>query len=570
MKSFLQVVISLLLLHSASMNDVCKTTLMQGYLLEGQRAASSEQMPLCLSITKNCCTIADSVKVFNEVATNMDPMIQSYRVRMQKAIESIVLFNGAIQKLKFPGASSDAQASFCANAETQFRAIVFEPIADALRMGYERAFLESRDYHLSFYCAICDFKAQQSIDTAKKAVTLHPRTCMRRIINNRRYLRALNVDLINYFQAAQKFLDCVAYDNFFDFPFLYKEQGAAALTAGRCFDKVTSDPDNMPAECVSFCGSMNIAGISSNLEGDGDFLQDIVSYYRGLVDSTVRRIEITPNTFKPFDALNNFQIELTDNKERRLSKSMLLPGRILQAAAPAAPKSGPPPANASMDVVEAYYNSYYEDITFETNPNSKEVLKLQTDPYNVGQFTLSFSADNTALDLTAYFNGLNFDVNKTELTKLTLVDPLKPVVVNPYIEALCALGAKEATDSFAADIALKIVLKVPDAYVSDNEKAIDAAATIPFEAAEIVDSDDAAVALKKEKDANDAAAKAAGKNADVSPKSTTSRRLRKSRGYHQQKHHRKVHKATKSRHYKSNGHMSRNRKLESLYDFGDD
>ena len=574
MKGFAILAIAFLLAHSGNSAESCNGMLMQSHLLEGLRLPTSDQMPLCHTITNNCCKIEDAIKIYNEVAANVDPMMLSYRDKMQRAIADLVTFNGMVQKLKFDGAATSSQTNFCAKAEQDFKKIVFEPIADALRTGFEKVFSESRDYHLAYYCSICDFKAQSQIDTTKKTITLHPRNCMKRVINNKRYLQALNVDLIRYFQAAQKFLDCVSYDNYFNFPFLYKEQGDNANVAEKCFKKVTNDADSMIAECSQYCSSMNFAGVSASLEGDGSFLDSIVDYYRGLVESTNRRIRQTRVAFKPFQALNTFEIQLTDKSARNLAKTMLVPGRMLAEKA-AAGKSGPPGEGASADVINQYYGAYYEELTFEFNAKSKEILKLQTNPYNLKEFKLSFSSDAAALDLTSYFNGLNFDVNKTELTKLTVSNKNAIPPVDPHIEALCALAATDAIKLITDDIKLSAVFTVPPEYISEEEKALAAAPVIEKESAEMVDSEEAKTKLAAEKAAEASAAAAApaagGATAAATPApKPKTRRLRKTahRRYNKSRRTRASHRRQSRRH--ASQRMSRNRKLEALYDFGDD
>ena len=568
MKGFIAFAIAFLLLHSAKSGEVCNTLLLQSHLLEGQRSPTSDQMPLCHSITSNCCKIEDSIKIFNEVASNVDPALLSFKEKMQKAISDLVTFNGMAQKTKFEGASSNEQTAFCATAEADFRAIVFEKIADDLRSGFDKAFSESRDYHLAYYCAICDFKAQASIDTSKGSITLNPRACMKRIINNKPYVKALNFDLIQYFKAAQKFLDCVSYDNYFNFPFLYKEEGENADKAQKCISKTNNDFDNFPAECEGFCSNMNIAGISPNLEGDAVFLDKIVDYLRGLITSAAKKKSRQRVKFSPFQELDKFQIQLEDPVTKKIAKSMLVPGRLLSEA-PAAPKIGPPGDGASSEDIKAYYNVYYEELTFETNPASKELLKLQTNPYNLQQFTIAFSSAPTALDLTAYFNGLNFDVNKTELTKLTLKENKVVQPPDAYAEALCELSSAQSIKSITEDIKLAAIIVIPPEYITANETELGNAPVIPKEAAEIVDREEAMIKLAEEDAARASAAKAAPATGEAEKPAAGKRRLRNV-SHTKHRSSRRHRRSNYRRHRRTSKHMSRNRKLQALYDFGDD
>lgn len=572
MKGFILIAIGFLLLHNTKSGDTCKVLLMESYFLEGMRGPLKEQNALCHTIQENCCTLNDIIKIHGDVSGTLEPALQSYREKMLRAIGDVVAFNGMIQKLKFTGASSPEQTNYCAKAEAEFREFNFELIADKLRNGFDKIYSESKDYHLAFYCSLCDYKAQLSIDTAKKTITVSPSTCMTRIINNKDYVTALNVDLINYFKAAQKFLDCVTYDNFYEFPFLFKEEGEFADVAKKCLDKTTTDSKFMPPDCNTFCGRMNYGGISPNLEGDAVFLDKITDYLRGMINARNRKLAKVRSSFKPFEHLDKFEIELQDPRARKLARSMLFPGRMLAEAPGAAKKkAGPPGPGAPIEEITQYYDEVYNEIAFEVNPKSTELLKLQSDPFNLSQFKVTFSTDEKALDITSYFNGLNFDVSKTELTKLNAIEKKKKVEIDPHIEALCMLADPKEIKLITDDLKLAAGFVTPPEFISEVEKALLAAKAVEKEADEIVDSAEAEEKKKKE----EAAVEATSKPAEA-PKTPGSRRLRKHHRQHNRRYrrmHRRHNNRRKYRRYRrthkrrSNKHMSRRRKLEALMDF---
>ena len=568
-----------MLLRTSLSGAVCKTLLMESYFLEGKRAPENEQNALCHTIQDNCCSINDLIKIHGDVTSTVEPALQSYREKMLRAITDVVSLNGMLQKLKFTGATSPEQSNYCVKSENEFREINFERIADHLRDGFDKIYSESKDYHIAFYCSLCDFKAQQAIDTAKKVITLSPATCMTRVVNNKSYIRALNVDLINYFKAAQKFLDCVTYDNYYEFPFLFKEEGELADNAKDCIDKTSDDPKSMPSECNAFCEKMSFGGISSNLEGDAIFLDKISDYFSGMVTARNRNIARKKTNFKPFEHLDKFEVELTDPKARKLTKSMLFPGRMLEEKSePKKKKKGPPGPGASIDVLVQYYGEYYDEIVFETNPESKEILKLQADPFNLRDFKVTFSSDDKAINLPSYFNGMNFEISKTELTKHNIVTKKKKVEIDPYLKALCLLADPKEVKSIAEDIKLTINLEIPKEFISKVEKTLSSAKVVNKEIEELVDSVEAKERKKEEETAKENAAEEKSDKDKKNKEAKRQRLLRKRRAYKQKKH-RKLHNKHRIRHsrrysktyrrrtHKNRKHMSRKRKLEALIDF---
>lgn len=578
MKGFIFIAIGFLLLDTTKSGDTCKVLLMESYNLTGRRAPLKDQNPLCHTITDNCCTTDDVIKMYNEATGVVEPALQSYREKMQRAISDLVAFNGMIQKIKYSGSTAPEQTEFCQKAEDDFKKINFEVIADSLKSGFDKAYSESKDYHMAFYCALCDYKAHKVIDTSKKTITLSPATCMARIVNNKAYVTALNVDLINYFMAAQKFLDCTTYDSYYNFPFLFKDEGESAAKAKKCLVKVSNDPKFMPPDCAEFCGSLNFAGISSNLEGDAIFLDKITDYYRGMIIARNRAVAMMGSTYQPFVELDKFQVELKDSKQRKLSKVMLFPGRALaEASKDKKKKSGEPGEGATVEDLVAYYEEVYNEIVFETNPQSTELLKVQVDPYNLQTFKIDYSADDKALDIPAYFTGLNFDVSKTELTKLTIVEKKKKVVIDPHIEALCMIADVNEIKLITDDIKLAALFVVPPEFISETEKTLQNAKVIDKEADEMIDTEEA----EEKKKAEQAAAAAATTTASAAAPATKKARrrmLRKSGHRHHNRRHNKHRKANKRHHGKNhrfhrrrsnNAHKlsNRRRKLESLMNF---
>lgn len=574
MKGFIVFAIGIILLHNTRGGETCKKLLLESYFFVGRRAPVPIQHALCHTIQQNCVSTDDVIKMHRDAGTSLDSALLSFKEKMRRAFSDIKALNGMIQKQKYEGSSTKEQSDYCAKAEVDFRKINFEKIDDKLTSGFDKMCSESKDYHLAFYCMLSDFKAHQVIDTSKKTVTVAPKTCMARIVNNKDYVYALNVDLINYFKAAQKFLDCISYDNFYDFPFLFKEEGESADKAKKCLDKTSDDPKFMPPDCTDFCGRISIGGISANLEGDPIFLDKITDYLRGMILSTNRRKELKRSNFQPFVHLDKFEVELTDPKARKLTKTMLFPGRML-AEDNKKKNFDPPGAGATVEELVAYYEEYYNEITFETNPESKELLKLQTDPFNIQEFKVLISADDSAIDLTSYFNGLNFDVNKTELTKNSIVEVKKKAEVDPYIEALCLIGSASELKLITDDVKLNPNIVVPDEFITASEKTYASAAVVEKEVEEIVDSEEAEKKKGAEKkDGAAAAPTTTDKKRRRLAKRNHHRRYRRTYSrHHNRRYNRRNHRSHKRRlhkYHKSHKYNTRRRKLEALLDFDTD
>ena len=68
------ILIFALLLHTLN-SEGCKRLLMRSYMLQGLKEPNNSVNPLCHTITKNCCTPQDLLKIFDEASNTMQPAL---------------------------------------------------------------------------------------------------------------------------------------------------------------------------------------------------------------------------------------------------------------------------------------------------------------------------------------------------------------------------------------------------------------------------------------------------------------------------------------------------------------
>ena len=91
---------------------------------------------------------------------------------------------------------------------------------------------------------------------------------MRLIYENKEFIKAINISLINYIEKLQHFLDCSFYKDSYNFPFLFISQGNEREKDNSCLSKVEEDTVDMVESCKDICASINITGISKKILGD--------------------------------------------------------------------------------------------------------------------------------------------------------------------------------------------------------------------------------------------------------------------------------------------------------------
>lgn len=152
----------------------------------------------------------------------------------------------------------------------------------------EQGFIKSKksflDYHKSFYCLLCDQKAHLLIDLEMRKISVDSRNCVSKLRDNKEYLKALNIDLINYLEDMQAHLDCAYYEEHFDFPFLFKYEEQFKSEALKCLNKFDPENNEVDKSCMNLCGTLKIGGISEHFEGTLSFLKKALDYYDGIVE----------------------------------------------------------------------------------------------------------------------------------------------------------------------------------------------------------------------------------------------------------------------------------------------
>lgn len=281
-----------LLLPTLLPSKVCNQFLLQSYLLRGHYFASETANPMCNSIKYNCCTTSDMLKIYTEASTLLEPALQTLVQKTKESVQNLVKMNDKVSKLVFPPVTNSVKKKICDDAATKFRNFDFTGLVQGLIMGAERASILFKDYHYSFYCMLCDYDAHQQIISKDSSISLDANVCIHQISRSRSFLKTLNVDLVNFFQIVQSYLDCGLYDKFTGFDFLFEAQSSFATTTSQCLDGFKDGSGEITAQCLPVCQKLKIGAISPNFEGDFAFINRASNYYGSVADEINDRITV--------------------------------------------------------------------------------------------------------------------------------------------------------------------------------------------------------------------------------------------------------------------------------------
>ena len=582
MKAMSQALLALILVE-ACVSMYCNQNLMQSYMLGGNKKPSDKRNHLCHSIKQNCCSSEDQLKIFDEVSSKLLPSLASYYDKMTKAFKDLEDMNVEAQKIGYKSYIAKNKRAYCEKKEKDFKAIKISKIIEHLKIGFEIAFMDFKDHHYSFFCVLCDYSAHAKITTTGKKITLDSHNCMSHIQKNKNFVMALNVELIDYFKKLLHFLDCAFYDNSYDFPFLWENQAKFETVSRGCLEKIEPDSSELSAECKEFCEVYNVAGISPHLEGDPLFIDNVIDYVNGLITEINHKHSNAAASFNPMHHLEDLDdkgdedIELFNagkgGADRKLKRELLFDRRLLtEEQAPAEGNTegteggaegenaeGEQTAQAKEEEVgekpsltEQELLELYESIEFSFHDDAKEFVKKNIDPVNLSDFEKEFKF-GTGLRLDAYFEGLNFDINRDELIKLFKGEKAHPQ--DKHLDILLEACNMEVKDAIIKDLGDSFIFVVPDTLVSPFEKELLSAQDGTYEAEEIFDKAQADAEKAKEDTAEAKEAEAGGTPAEDNAEGN--RELKQ--GYRRRKKYRQRAKRY-SRRYRNKRHMRRRKR----------
>ena len=567
-------ILSLVILGYSSYE--CDQLLMSSYKLTGLKTASEVTNPLCHTITRNCCSSDDVLKAFDLIKGSLEPNLFSFHDKMLKAFKEFGELNGEAQKITFKTELMESKKEHCHKAEKEFKEIKFGQLLDRLTVGFEKAFLGFQDYHYSFYCVLCDQEAHSKISTKSNVINLSSRNCISHVQNNMDYVRALNIELIDYLKKMQKFLDCAYYDNSFNFKFLYENQGDFENTTKICLEKLSPDSTELIPECKDFCGQLNIAGISPHLEGDPLFMDEAIDYFTNLIEAIHTKHKENDLGFNPMQKLQELDENDPENialfqdghgkaarmlrkelleerrikKARRLEKELLEDRRLLEEK-PAEIDDNPNAARIKEEL------EYYNAIKFDFHEKSDEVMRCQVDPVELSTFSMTFSYD-AELDLFKYFEGLNMEMNRDEL--LALNKTLEADSLDRFVETLLAACDPSIKEESEKDLGGSFVFIVDPNSIDPFESELLNATEGNYDPEEMFDRGPALKEIEEEGAAVEADKQAVEENKEEAKAEEENRLLRQKKG----KRTAKRRKKRQRRRYRRRKHHRRYRRYRML------
>lgn len=304
MKTFLAFLGLIMLLLSAQA-QYCKRPLLNSYSLEGEVAFTDKQHPICTTIKKNCCTADDTKKILSDYNNFLKPKLDEFQAKMGETFTTLTQLHSIANMIKMRTDLTGPQAAYCASAQDQFSSFPFNKLIEDYKIGFAVSSRLFRELHGTFYCALCDFDAQQFIALETRSIALDSGTCLNILASNRLFLSAQNVNMIQYFQNLQNLIDCNTFTDLYNFPFLYSDRLQLANNFKKCYTNF--DPDTMSEDCAKVCETLGTGTISSIFEGDFDFVAQAASYFI----SQLTRLQARPKrgSFNPLKAVQKLNDE---------------------------------------------------------------------------------------------------------------------------------------------------------------------------------------------------------------------------------------------------------------------
>lgn len=292
-------IIFFLVLIGFTKNDYCKKALMNSYFLEGLLEPNDSRIPICSSITNNCCTEKDLIKIFDLRNTILLPKLADYKNKFKQSLSILeTLHNDA---LKLPETENwiEDQTEYCKNTRSEFTNFNFRRLMRDLRSGIETTADMFLKIHESYLCVFCDFDAQSSILVETMQLAQDSHVCFHVLTENTQFMTLIHNRLIQYYETLQHFLDCSYFDKSFEFPFIFGKQKNQQNDWKEC--EKTLSTGSLSEQCESFCNDLKLGAVSPVFEGDVFFMNHANNHY----DSIVKLIRIKHEraSFDPFKAI---------------------------------------------------------------------------------------------------------------------------------------------------------------------------------------------------------------------------------------------------------------------------
>ena len=259
-----------------SEKEKCHQNLMQSYLLKGVEQSNNRTMFLCPTIKKNCCTRHDMQRVFHFVRDIVPAKLQDYDQKIDILLMQIREIH--IQMVKTPPTfvGFRRRRQFCARQYRKVIAVDFQQLYNKILENSMLAKYFLQDHYQKFFCMMCDANAHLNMvfRENKQNVSFDISYCEDIIKENKELIRLFNVELMEYFRTMQNVVDCVHYSRSYHLRFFRRDKVIQMNQIKGCLEDLQGP--RFQQVCGKVCHYINMSQIVPMLQGDFDFLHEVV------------------------------------------------------------------------------------------------------------------------------------------------------------------------------------------------------------------------------------------------------------------------------------------------------
>lgn len=259
----------------------CRLDMLRSYLLKGRYEPSeTDPLLLCPGVKHNCCTKADQQRIFHIVSDILPPKILNYEERIKSALSALLKFHNHVVQNPPQFVGSPARQDYC---RRQARFLYSFPLASMITRIFDliqSVNEEMRTYYRRFYCVLCDGANHPSFVSSGKThrVIFDGAFCQATLNSREELINTLNVHLVAYLVNLQNVVDCKHYVRSFNLDFFSREAISHTVSLVSCLDFIQGK--DFIKFCRPTCGRLNLARVSTLLQGDLDFLLDALNLFK--------------------------------------------------------------------------------------------------------------------------------------------------------------------------------------------------------------------------------------------------------------------------------------------------
>lgn len=297
--------------------EFCNLRLMRSYFFEGKVTPDNQHFKMCPIITENCCTTEDFLKIHRMAGEKLLPRLEDSEHKMIKLLKKLRKLSRSVLKLRRRRNYAKSQKSFCRRSRNRVSRFPLTKLIKSFKVGIKESFHEHEKIHQAFLCSFCDMNAQKEIIDITNTVPQDAGVCVDVMLRTHTFLKAQNIDLIDFFQRIQRYLDCTFYDTKFDLPFMWENRLVLKQEFKKCLDVVAETPDH--ESCMSVCKNLGLGNYFPIFEGDHAFIGETITMLNFNIGQIQFKRKNTP--FNPLKHLKRI------NSKRGLDKFFNVPNK---------------------------------------------------------------------------------------------------------------------------------------------------------------------------------------------------------------------------------------------------